>query len=79
MKVELKDRERIDDLQRNGYQIIQNPEKFCFGMDAVLLTGYTMTDITYVDPSTGESYTVGMSEMENMTEAGGNTFIGYIR
>ena len=36
---------------------------------AVLLTGYTMTDITYVDPSTGESYTVGMSEMENMTEA----------
>ena len=26
---------------------------------AVLLTGYTMTDITYVDPSTGESYTVG--------------------
>lgn len=38
-----------------------------------------MTDITYVDPSTGESYTVGMSEMENMTEAGGNTFIGYIR
>ena len=38
-----------------------------------------VTDITYVDPSTGESYTVGMSEMENMTEAGGNTFIGYIR
>ena len=29
MKVELKDKERIDDLQRNGYQIIQNPEKFC--------------------------------------------------
>lgn len=40
MKVELKDKERIDDLQRNGYQIIQNPEKFCFGMDAVLLTGF---------------------------------------
>ena len=38
MKVELKEKERIDDLQRNGYQIIQNPEKFCFGMDAVLLT-----------------------------------------
>ena len=38
MKVELKDKERIDDLQRNGYQIIQNPEKFCFGMDALLLT-----------------------------------------
>ena len=27
MKVELKEKERIDDLQRNGYQIIQNPEK----------------------------------------------------
>ena len=40
MKVELKDKERIDDLQRNGYQIIQNREKFCFGMDAVLLTGF---------------------------------------
>lgn len=40
MKVKLKDKERIDDLQRNGYQIIQNPEKFCFGMDAVLLTGF---------------------------------------
>lgn len=32
--------ERLDDLQRNGYQIIQNPEKFCFGMDAVLLSGF---------------------------------------
>lgn len=40
MEVELKENERIDDLQRNGYQIIQNPEKFCFGMDAVLLSGF---------------------------------------
>lgn len=32
--------ERIDELQRNGYVIIQNPEKFCFGMDAVLLSGF---------------------------------------
>lgn len=46
---------------------------------AVLLTGYTTTDITYVDPNTGESHTVGMDEMSNMAEAGGNTFIGYIR
>lgn len=38
--VGLKDRERIDDLQRNGYRIIQHPEKFCFGMDAVLLSGF---------------------------------------
>lgn len=38
--VVLKENERVDDLQRNGYQIIQNPEKFCFGMDAVLLSGF---------------------------------------
>lgn len=32
--------ERIDDLERNGYKIIQNSDKFCFGMDAVLLSGF---------------------------------------
>ena len=36
----LKRNERLDDLQRNGYRIIQNPDKFCFGMDAVLLSGF---------------------------------------
>ena len=40
MEVELRENERIDNLQRNGYVIIQNPEKFCFGMDAVLLSGF---------------------------------------
>lgn len=40
MTVSLKENERVDELQRNGYRIIQNPEKFCFGMDAVLLTGF---------------------------------------
>ena len=38
--ISLKENERLDELQRNGYQIIQNPEKFCFGMDAVLLSGF---------------------------------------
>ncbi|MBR1439839.1 MAG: tRNA1(Val) (adenine(37)-N6)-methyltransferase [Lachnospiraceae bacterium] len=38
--IALKDGERIDDLQRNGYGIIQNSKKFCFGMDAVLLSGF---------------------------------------
>lgn len=38
--IDLKEGERIDDLQRCGYKIIQNPEKFCFGMDAVLLSGF---------------------------------------
>ena len=32
--------ERIDDLQRNGYRIIQKKKGFCFGMDAVLLSGF---------------------------------------
>lgn len=36
----LKENERIDDLQRNGYRIIQDPDRFCFGMDAVLLSGF---------------------------------------
>ena len=40
MTIKLKDNERIDDLQRNGYQIIQNQKGFCFGMDAVLLSGF---------------------------------------
>lgn len=40
MTINLKENERLDDLQRNGYRIIQNPAKFCFGMDAVLLTGF---------------------------------------
>lgn len=40
MDVYLKETERIDDLERNGLTIIQDPGKFCFGMDAVLLSGY---------------------------------------
>ena len=40
VNITLKENERLDELQRNGYRIIQNPEKFCFGMDAVLLSGF---------------------------------------
>lgn len=40
MTIELKQGERLDELQKNNYKIIQNPEKFCFGMDAVLLSGF---------------------------------------
>ena len=39
----LKEGERLDDLQREGFYLIQNPEYFCFGMDAVLLAGYANT------------------------------------
>ncbi len=42
MKVEVKETERIDDLHRNGYQIIQDPKRFCFGVDAVLLSGFAL-------------------------------------
>lgn len=41
MEIQLKDGERLDELHRNGYQIIQDPKRFCFGMDAVLLAGFT--------------------------------------
>lgn len=36
----LKEGERIDSVQRDGLSIIQDPSKFCFGMDAVLLSAF---------------------------------------
>ena len=39
-KTELKEYERIDDLQIKGYRLIQSSRGFCFGMDAVLLSDY---------------------------------------
>lgn len=39
-KINLKENERLDELHRNGYYIIQDPKRFCFGMDAVLLSGF---------------------------------------
>ena len=38
--IPLKAGERIDDLQRSALGIIQNPAHFCFGTDAVLLSGF---------------------------------------
>lgn len=37
---ELLPNERIDDLHRKGYRIIQKKGGFCFGMDAVLLSNF---------------------------------------
>lgn len=48
------------------------------GNHAVLLTGYTTSDITYIDPENGSETTVSIGQMEKMAEQGGNTFIGYI-
>ncbi len=44
LEVPLKKNERIDDLQRNHYRIIQDSEGFCFGMDAVLLSGFARAE-----------------------------------
>ena len=38
--MELKENERIDDLELNGLKIIQNTDGFCFGMDSVLLSDF---------------------------------------
>ena len=40
MTTNLKQGERLDDLQIKGYEIIQHPGRFCFGMDAVLLSAF---------------------------------------
>lgn len=39
-EIQLKENERIDDLQLSGLKMIQNNKAFCFGMDAVLLSGF---------------------------------------
>ena len=48
-------RERVDDLHRNGLLLIQDPSRFCFGVDAVLLTGFTKVykNETVMDLCTG--------------------------
>ena len=38
--MELKENERIDDLQIDDLKIIQNKDWFCFGIDSVLLSGF---------------------------------------
>ena len=40
MNIELKENERIDDLEYKGLKIIQNTEGFCFGIDAVILSDF---------------------------------------
>ena len=40
MEIELKENERIDDLEFKNLKIIQNTKGFCFGIDAVLLSDF---------------------------------------
>lgn len=51
----LKAQERLDDLQIKGYEIIQSPGRFCFGMDAVLLSAFAKVkgQETVLDLGTG--------------------------
>lgn len=46
---------------------------------AILLTGYNMETVTYVDPDNGGEFTVSLDQMEAIVAGGGNTFIGYVR
>jgi tRNA1Val (adenine37-N6)-methyltransferase len=42
MESYIREGERMDDLQLNGLRIIQNPRKFCFGIDAVILANFAI-------------------------------------
>lgn len=56
MKVELKENERIDDLEFKNLKIIQNKNGFCFGMDSVLLSDFAKNikkDSKVLDLGTG--------------------------
>lgn len=66
--------ERIDELHRNGYQIIQNPNKFCFGMDAVLLSGFAKVkqNETCLDLGTGTGIIPILLEAKTL----GKQFVG---
>lgn len=52
----LKENERIDDLEYRGLKIIQNTEGFCFGIDSVLLSDFAKDikrDSKVIDLGTG--------------------------
>ncbi|MCI8641324.1 MAG: tRNA1(Val) (adenine(37)-N6)-methyltransferase [Clostridia bacterium] len=56
MNVELKENERVDDLEFNNLKIIQNEKWFCFGIDAVLLSDFAKNikkDSMVMDLGTG--------------------------
>ncbi len=45
----------------------------------ILLTGYSMDTVTYIDPESAAEYTVTLEEMEAMTAGSGNTFVAYMK
>lgn len=46
---------------------------------AILLTGYGMDTVTYMNPEDSGEYTVSQEEMSDMLAGSGNTFIGYCK
>lgn len=46
---------------------------------AILLTGYSKTNIIYIDPINGEKRSATKEAMENMTAPYGSVFIGYVK
>ena len=42
---------------------------------AIVLVGYTETTMTYIDVDSGDTKTVDVEEIEQMTEKSGNTYI----
>ncbi len=67
MITNLKSGERLDDLQIKGYEIIQSPGRFCFGMDAVLLSSFAKVKKgeTALDLGTGTGILPILTEAKN--------------
>lgn len=66
--------ERLDELHRKGYKIIQDPNRFCFGMDAVLLSAFARVkkDERVLDIGTG----TGIIPILMEARYGGEKYIG---
>lgn len=71
MTINLKQGERLDDLQIKGYRIIQSPGRFCFGMDAVLLSSFAKvkTGERALDLGTGTGILPILLEAKNKGES----------
>ena len=66
--------ERLDDLQLSGFWIIQDPRRFCFGVDAVLLSDFAKVrpGETVLDLGTG----TGVIPILLAGKSRGKTFTG---
>lgn len=72
--VNINDYERVDDLHCKGYLIIQDPKKFCFGIDAVLLSNFANVKKNEIVMDLGTGTGIIPILLEAKTE--GKLFIG---